>query len=273
MKTDKFLKFIKEQGEKNRDSIVNEGKPLDYSFDNIQGDDYRKALESSINLANPFTASLPDFGVLGIMKAAIGASSALSGSLAGYSKLFPKRSENTTDYYDYIPKPDSERYASAGGYFSNYPDPPKSIKYKEPARPEVNTIPKYLDPNYLNHLYYEEKTNMNIIPKDLNLAMNSIIGLGMVDDVLSYNEFKSRYDDDMRRRGNTDYLNPSNIKNPYGDYTPNKGLGSNFQLSNSPIIRQAKCGGKIYEQGGVYNISKKELEALRKEGIDFDILD
>lgn len=278
MKTSKFLKFIEDQSKKKYPSIIDEGSPLDYKFDNIGDEGYKKALESSIKLANPVTAGLPNRGVLGVMKAIIGGASAMSGTLAGYSKLFPKESKNTTEYYDYVPNP-NEMWAATGGFFSTSDiTPPDYIKPKTPERPKVNTIPKPLDLNKFEYSFDdndEEDTSKKptIIPKDLDLAMHSVMGLGMIDDVLSYNEYNNKYDGMIKRMGNTDYINPSNYQNTYGDYTPNKGLGSNFQLSSNPIVRKAKKGGKVYETGGVYDISNEELEELKRQGVDFDILD
>lgn len=92
----------------------------------------------------------------------------------------------------------------------------------------------------------------------MEYAMTGLIGLGAFNQVLQ-NKNKDFYDQQMRKFGNTNAMNSNNPRNPYGDFTLNNSVGSNFRPNS-------------YQDGGEYDLSEAEIDRLRNEGYDIEFL-
>ncbi|HRT03041.1 MAG TPA: hypothetical protein P5513_03780, partial [Candidatus Diapherotrites archaeon] len=103
-------------------------------------------------------------------------------------------------------------------------------------------------------------TSMNDDALGFIIANNALIGFQNFNDVLSARDYEKEYNQMLMRTGNSDQrYNAINPTNPYGMYTPNAGIGSNYGLvANSHIqdfgtsMASAKYGGmkKKYKEGG-----------------------
>ncbi len=126
-------------------------------------------------------------------------------------------------------------------------------------------------------------TSMNDDALGFMIANNALIGFQNFNDVLSARDYEKEYNQMLMRTGNSDQkYNPINPTNPYGMYTPNVGIGSNYGLvANSHIqdfgtsMASAKCGGmkKKYKEGGEYNLTQEEIDYILKNGGEIEILD
>lgn len=114
------------------------------------------------------------------------------------------------------------------------------------------------------------------------IANNALIGFQNFNDVVSAKDYEKEYNQMLMRTGNTDKrYNPLNPTNPYGMYTPNAGIGSNYGLvANSypqdfgTSMASAKCGGmKKYQEGGEYNLTQEEIDYILKNGGEIEIID
>ena len=113
-------------------------------------------------------------------------------------------------------------------------------------------------------------TSMNDDALGFIIANNALIGFQNFNDVLSARDYEKEYNQMLMRTGNSDQrYNAINPTNPYGMYTPNAGIGSNYGLvANSHIqdfgtsMASAKYGGmkKKYQEGGI-----KSFDDLQKE--------
>ena len=126
-------------------------------------------------------------------------------------------------------------------------------------------------------------TSMNDDALGFMIANNALIGFQNFNDVLSARDYEKEYNQMLMRTGNSDQrYNPINPTNPYGMYTPNAGIGSNYGLvANSHIqdfgtsMASAKCGGmkKKYKEGGEYNLTQEEIDYILKNGGEIEMLD
>ena len=126
-------------------------------------------------------------------------------------------------------------------------------------------------------------TSMNDDALGFIIANNALIGFQNFNDVLSARDYEKQYNQMLMRTGNSDQrYNPINPTNPYGMYTPNASIGSNYGLvANSHIqdfgtgMASAKCGGmkKKYKEGGEYNLTQEEIDYILKNGGEIEILD
>lgn len=126
-------------------------------------------------------------------------------------------------------------------------------------------------------------TSMNDDALGFMIANNALIGFQNFNDVLSARDYEKEYNQMLMRTGNSDQrYNPINPINPYGMYTPNAGIGSNYGLvANSHIqdfgtsMASAKCGGmkKKYKEGGEYNLTQEEIDYILKNGGEIEMLD
>jgi hypothetical protein len=86
------------------------------------------------------------------------------------------------------------------------------------------------------------------------VANNALIGFQNFNDVLSAKDYEKEYNQMLIDTGNTDQrYNTNNPTNPYGTYTPNVGIGSNYGLvANGPIqdFGTGKFGGMTMAQNG-----------------------
>lgn len=115
------------------------------------------------------------------------------------------------------------------------------------------------------------------------IANNALVGFQNFNDVLSARDYEKEYNQMLMRTGNSDQrYNPINPTNPYGMYTPNVGIGSNYGLvANSHIqdfgtgMASAKCGGtkKKYQEGGEYNLTQEEIDYILKNGGEIEMID
>ena len=113
-------------------------------------------------------------------------------------------------------------------------------------------------------------------------ADRAIAGFRMFNEALSDRDYAKEYKRMLMRTGNTDYrYNPMNPVNPYGEYTPNVGIGANYALvGNTPIqdfgtkMASAKYGKMMrnYKAGGEYTISKEELDYILSNGGEVEFL-
>lgn len=94
------------------------------------------------------------------------------------------------------------------------------------------------------------------------VANNALIGFQNFNDVLSAKDYEKEYNQMLIDTGNTDQrYNTNNPTNPYGTYTPNVGIGSNYGLvANGPIqdFGTGKFGGMTMAQNGGYKYDIKD---------------
>lgn len=111
------------------------------------------------------------------------------------------------------------------------------------------------------------------------VANNALIGFQNFNDVLSAKDYEKEYNQMLIDTGNTDQrYNTNNPTNPYGTYTPNVGIGSNYGLvANGPIqdFGIGKFGGmkKKYKEGGQYTLSQEEIDYIINNGGEIEFID
>lgn len=111
------------------------------------------------------------------------------------------------------------------------------------------------------------------------VANNALIGFQNFNDVLSAKDYEKEYNQMLIDTGNTDQrYNTNNPTNPYGTYTPNVGIGSNYGLvANGPIqdFGTGKFGGmkKKYKEGGQYTLSQEEIDYIINNGGEIEFID
>jgi hypothetical protein len=113
-------------------------------------------------------------------------------------------------------------------------------------------------------------------------ANNAIIGLQNFNDVASAKDYEKEYNTMLQESGNTmNKYNANNPTNPFGTYTPNAGMASNYGLvANTPIQdfgtkrASAKYGGtkKKYQEGGEYELSQADIDEIIKNGGEVEYL-
>lgn len=132
----------------------------------------------------------------------------------------------------------------------------------------------------------EENNTQQVIsrgdPLGFVTAMNAVAGLGIFNDVMSQTDIQKQYEEMLRRTGNTDNrFVAQNPNNPFGTYTPNAPMASNFMNVRNGYTQNigtgtmsAKCGGtKKFKDGGVYTITEEEMKDLLAQGYDIEFLD
>lgn len=155
-------------------------------------------------------------------------------------------------------------------------------------------IDSYITPNNNNissRLIFNQnntasKNNEQVIsrgdPLGFVTAMNAVAGLGIFNDVMSQTDIQKQYEEMLRRTGNTDNrFVAQNPNNPFGTYTPNAPMASNFMNVRNGYTQNigtgtmsAKCGGtKKFKDGGVYTITEEEMKDLLAQGYDIEFLD
>ena len=154
-------------------------------------------------------------------------------------------------------------------------------------------IDSYITPN--NNISSSSVTNQNnsvsknnkqVIsrgdPLGFVTAMNAVAGLGIFNDVMSQTDIQKQYEEMLRRTGNTDNrFVAQNPNNPFGTYTPNAPMASNFMNVRNGYTQNigtgtmsAKCGGtKKFKDGGVYIITEQEMKDLLAQGYDIEFVD
>lgn len=113
-------------------------------------------------------------------------------------------------------------------------------------------------------------------PYGMLMANNAILGFQKFNDYLSDKDYEREYNKRMIQIGNTNAkYNPINYDNPYGTYTPNVGIGSNYGLvANGPIqdfgtgMFMAEKGGKLPQMQTAGITSNKSVDPNREKNID-----
>ena len=113
-------------------------------------------------------------------------------------------------------------------------------------------------------------------PYGMLMANNALIGFQKFNDYLSDKDYEREYNRRMMQIGNTNAkYNPVNYDNPYGTYTPNVGIGSNYGLvANGPIqdfgtgMFMAEEGGRLPQMQRAGIVSDKTVDPNRKKTVD-----
>jgi hypothetical protein len=115
-------------------------------------------------------------------------------------------------------------------------------------------------------------------PYGMLMANNALVGFQKFNDYLSDKDYEKEYNRRMMQIGNTNAkYNPVNYDNPYGTYTPNVGIGSNYGLvANGPIqdfgtgMFMAEEGGRLPQMpnGGRGIVTDKTVDPNRKKTVD-----
>lgn len=101
-------------------------------------------------------------------------------------------------------------------------------------------------------------------------ALNSVMGLGMANNVLGTTQLEREYRRKLKELGNTDarYMS-NNPTNPFGDYTTNVGPGGNFRLSSTTPIQDYTS----FEEGGEYEMTEEQIKQYLEEGGEIEYID
>src|SRR5690606_22301333 len=115
-------------------------------------------------------------------------------------------------------------------------------------------------------------------PYGMLMANNALVGFQKFNDYLSDKDYEKEYNRRMMQIGNTNAkYNPVNYDNPYGTYTPNVGIGSNYGLvANGPIqdsgtgMFMAEEGGRLPQMpnGGRGIVTDKTVDPDREKTVD-----
>ena len=113
-------------------------------------------------------------------------------------------------------------------------------------------------------------------PYGMLMANNALIGFQKFNDYLSDKDYEREYNRRMMQIGNTNAkYNPVNYDNPYGTYTPNVGIGSNYGLvANGPIqdfgtgMFMAEEGGRLPQMQRAGIVTDKTVDPDRKKTVD-----
>lgn len=132
-----------------------------------------------------------------------------------------------------------------------------------------------IDPNSIDNNY---PSPINVITSNNRLdgttKANIILGgMGLLNNSLDKNKRFQDYQRKMRLLGSTDMKYQSNNpQNPFGNYTPNAGPGSNFQpITNTPI-QNFKKGGEC-KVGGEYYMDEDQIKEFLENGGELEFLD
>lgn len=274
-------------------------KDLNYDLDTNSGK-LNTAAVMATNLSNPNSMlwALPNKGISGALKAAAGIASGLSGSYLGYAKAFGNRET------DYLSKPmrvkknmeqpegsgqealDQVKAAQEAGKGTSYFPTNKMyggmnkyqfgggsapLSYEDWKTKNAKDLEGITDETMLQKLYDNYKKNFK--SPDQIAAKNAYMGFAMANTALSGMSSDNQYQKHQQETGNTDSRFPEyNPTNPYGTYTPNAGIASNFGLvANTPIqdfgttMAAAAYGGE-YQEGGVYELTDDEIQDIIRRG-------
>lgn len=301
-------KFISKNLEKKNKDLYNYMKNGGYMQD---GGSFYDTLVDLNMMSAPtnYLWALPNKGIFGAVKAGIGLASGLSGAALGYANLFdPKASRgnmllNKELSPEFIDKMKSKTGDSI--IQQDYNEPNISGKEFDFTRPQTKNLKKFYNGGPFkedtaaksifdneNPVKTEAELAAEKIAKSLNsnnvndnnvynpanqimrrqgpvMANNAIRGFAMANDFLESRDLERLYNEKLRQLGSSDFMIPDEVVNPYGNYTLNAGVSNNFQpMMTTPQL--ANDGGMIEE---ILDLTPEQIEELRKQGYDIEILD
>lgn len=259
---------------------------------------------------NMYLQALPDKGLFGGIKAIMAGAGALSTSALGYKKLIDKPTSSKQYVFDktkgsmtdmqYLREKEQDKLNNieAQKYLpmqdilpedeNAYPAMFRSVN--PAAQMQDGGMAKYQVAGEATSLSYEQWLQKNKEklsaqynsetkqtpkygdPMGTKFAVQSIGGLGIVNNVIGANQDANTYQELMRTQGMTDNKFQSDDSvNPFGNYLPNVGPGNNFQPNRTTKATSFMNGGE-YSEGGEYEVSEEELQEIIRNGGEIEFL-